>query len=181
VLSQHRRAVWVGVTAIVLMGLFPPWRYEVVEGGSVLTVPDGYAPLFSPPREIARIRAFSTIAETARAARLVENAERNPPANPAAAALIRDLQLRYAPQIDYQRLFLQSGLVVLVIGTWIAVGPFARDLRVVDRLNQPLTVRDLLIVLVGLVGVFVLHLVYPALRVPWLGITVLLWYWRKSR
>jgi hypothetical protein len=94
--TRHRGIIWLGVSVIVGLGLFPPWRYVVIENG--ITITAGYAPLFEPPGPILRIKDFPTIAETIAAKRVVEGGLPD-----RAAALQRE----YPPQIDYERLLLQ--------------------------------------------------------------------------
>lgn len=49
-LSKYRRTiVWLGVTVVLLMILYPPWVFEVSRSGAILRVDEQYSLLFYPP------------------------------------------------------------------------------------------------------------------------------------
>ena len=179
-LQQHRRSVWVGVAAILLLGTFPPWRYVVTESGRTATVSGGYSSLFDPPAPITRLRDFPTVLETLLARKAVET-------NPLIAAA---LQQHYSAQIDYPRLLLEWALIALALGAWILVGPvkgFAPTTWPIPRVRKvwrtPAKITGAAVIAV-VVGAFVWLRVSYNVPVPGFAVgigLIALWRWFERR
>ncbi len=65
--KKQKSCLWIGILAIVLMGIFPPWQYikPVPSNRLVLDSDAGYAPIFKPPPHGS---AFGTIIDIRRLA-----------------------------------------------------------------------------------------------------------------
>jgi len=51
--KKQLKILWIGITIIVLMGLFPPWHTQIPQIGT--QKPFGYAFIFAPPEVGSRM------------------------------------------------------------------------------------------------------------------------------
>lgn len=47
--TKQKIALWLGIVAFVLMGLFPPWNYPGSVLGVKIQIDKGYKAIFAPP------------------------------------------------------------------------------------------------------------------------------------